>query len=109
MGPGDPPRDGQSESGAALARSRFVDTKESVEDPILVSRRNAGAGVADGDGVLRPGKMRLELHPPAGGRELDYVVKKIEQHAADQFRIAAHGHRSRNCIRLIYTFLHSEG
>src|SRR6266567_9458604 len=99
MSPGDPPRDGQSESGAAIARSSFVDTKESVEDPIVVSRRNAGAGVADGDRVLRPGKMRVEPHPPAGGRELDSVVEKVEQHPPDQFRIAAHGHRSINYIR----------
>ena len=42
---GDPPRDRQSESGAALGFARRVETHESLEDALAIDARDAASGV----------------------------------------------------------------
>src|SRR5262249_15366342 len=84
----DPEGYGQAKAGAACvaiaARPRLIRTEKALEDAGLEVERDTRAGVCD------PQKVRVLLAPAiegdysAGGRVLDGVVEKVQQHAAEQ-------------------------
>ena len=76
-------RDGETQAGPA-ARAGWVGLIETLENSLQVVRWDPDPGVAD----PKPETIRLgfrgDLNPPAGGRELDGVGKKVQQHLPDR-------------------------
>ncbi len=85
-------RDGQAEPGSAeLARRRRVRLHESLEDRLVLSRRNADPGVADRKAQARrvpvlPLQVDLD-HDLAKGGELDRIADKVDQHLPQPGRV----------------------
>src|SRR5205823_2786071 len=85
--------DGQAEARAG-AGAGAVGAVEAVEDVRLRLGGDAAAGIAHGDDVAAVFRSRGDLDAAAGRRELQRVVEKVEQHAANELRVAAHRHRA---------------
>ena len=88
-----PLADRQAQPGAAEApRGRRVRLREGLEQPRLRRRRDADAGVADGErdqdrAVLRRGGVERQHHRALRG-ELDRVAEQVEDDLAQARRIA---------------------
>jgi predicted alpha/beta-hydrolase family hydrolase len=75
-------RDGQAQAGAAEApRGRGVRLRESLEDPIQLVRRDADAGVVDGEayyGGRRAALLALDIQIDVTvRRELDGIPEQV--------------------------------
>ncbi len=86
----EPPRDGESESGALVAATgAAVALLEFLEQDRQAIFRDAGAGI--GDSQRDPRVRSCEAHPdPAGPREFDRVAGEVEQDLPHPVPVADH-------------------
>ena len=80
---------------AAFTGDAGVRLAEPLEHMRKEFRRDADAGIADGNFHVRIDAFEADLHPAAAVRELDRIRQQIPQHLLQALRIARDGRRIR--------------
>src|SRR5271163_783881 len=84
--------DGKAEAGATgFAGTRGIHAIEALENSLLISERDADAGVGDGDDGFASGRGGSDADGSARQGVLDGVVEQVLENFAEETGIAADG------------------